>query len=103
MVQWLGLGAFTAMGLGSIPGRGTKILQASQGSWEKKKAQGRRPWEDRDRDWSYAVVSQGMPVATRSSKDSPLDPLEGVQPCQYICYICVHSLFITIIYIYTHT
>ena len=26
-VQWLGLGAFTAVGLGSIPGWGTKILQ----------------------------------------------------------------------------
>ena len=29
-VQWLGLGAFTAMGLGSIPGQGTKIPQAVQ-------------------------------------------------------------------------
>ena len=28
MVQWLGLGAFTAVGLGSIPGWGTKIPQA---------------------------------------------------------------------------
>ena len=28
-VQWLGLGAFTARGPGSIPGRGTKILQAA--------------------------------------------------------------------------
>ena len=37
-IQWLGLGAFTAMGLGSIPGQGTKILQASQGSWKKKKS-----------------------------------------------------------------
>ena len=27
-VQWLGLRAFTAMGLGSIPGPGTKISQA---------------------------------------------------------------------------
>ena len=27
-VQWLGLHAFTAKGLGSIPGRGTKIPQA---------------------------------------------------------------------------
>ena len=29
VVQWLGLCAFTAMGLGSIPGRGMKILQAA--------------------------------------------------------------------------
>ena len=26
--QWLRLGAFTAVGQGSIPGQGTKILQA---------------------------------------------------------------------------
>ena len=30
MVQWLGLGAFTAESLGSIPGRGTKIPQATR-------------------------------------------------------------------------
>ena len=30
MVQWLGLSAFTAGGLGSTPGQGTKILQAAQ-------------------------------------------------------------------------
>ena len=29
-VQWLGLCAFTAEGLGSIPGRGTKIPQAAR-------------------------------------------------------------------------
>ena len=26
--QWLGISVFTAMGPGSIPGQGTKILQA---------------------------------------------------------------------------
>ena len=36
-VQWLGLRALTAEGLGSIPGRGTKIPQATQGSQKKKK------------------------------------------------------------------
>ena len=30
MVQWLGFSTFTVRGLGSIPGWGTKILQASQ-------------------------------------------------------------------------
>ena len=30
VVQWLGLRAFTVEGVGSIPGRGTKILQAVQ-------------------------------------------------------------------------
>ena len=28
-VQWLGPGTFTASGLGSVPGKGTKILQAA--------------------------------------------------------------------------
>ena len=30
VVQWLGLRTFTAEGLGSIPGQGTKIPQAVQ-------------------------------------------------------------------------
>ena len=29
VVQWLGFRAFTAKGLDSVPGRGTKILQAT--------------------------------------------------------------------------
>ena len=37
VVQWLGLQAFTAKGMGSIPGRGTKILEAEQRSKKKKK------------------------------------------------------------------
>ena len=36
-VQWLGLGASTAGGQGSIPYWGTKILQAEQSSQKKKK------------------------------------------------------------------
>ena len=32
VVQWLGLGAFTAKGPGSIPGQGTKISQAWSGN-----------------------------------------------------------------------
>ena len=36
MVQWLGFHALTAEGLGSIPGRGTKI-PTSQGVWPPKK------------------------------------------------------------------
>ena len=37
-VQWLGLGAFTAEGPGSIPGWGAKIPQAVQrGQFKKKK------------------------------------------------------------------
>ena len=37
VVQWLRLGAFTAMGPGSIPGQGTKIAQAVWCSQKKKK------------------------------------------------------------------
>ena len=37
VVQWLGLSAFTAVGLGSTPGQGTKIRQAAQHSQKKKK------------------------------------------------------------------
>ena len=40
MVQWLGLCTFTAVGLGSIPGWGTKIQQAAMHSQKKKKL----PW-----------------------------------------------------------
>ena len=46
MVQWLGLGAFTSEGAGSIPGGGTKILHATQSGQIKKKRGGggkRRP------------------------------------------------------------
>ena len=36
MVHWLGLGAITAVGLASIPGWGTKILQAMDGTAKNK-------------------------------------------------------------------
>ena len=36
-VQWLGLGAFSAVAPGSIPGQGTKILQAAQRGQKEKK------------------------------------------------------------------
>ena len=37
VVQWLGLHAFTAMGPGSVPGWGTKILQTARCRQKKKK------------------------------------------------------------------
>ena len=37
VVQWLGLGAFTAEGPGLIPGQGTKISQVTQHGQKKKK------------------------------------------------------------------
>ena len=36
MVLWLGLRVFTAKGVGSIPGQGTKILQAAWCGQDKK-------------------------------------------------------------------
>ena len=45
VVQWLGLGTFTAVGSGSIPGRGTKIPQAVQCSQKKKKEKSIEPKE----------------------------------------------------------
>ena len=36
-VQWLGRGAYSARGLGSIPGQGTNILQAVKHSQKKRK------------------------------------------------------------------
>ena len=43
-VQWLGLRAFTAEGTGSIPGRGTRFLQAAQRGQKKKKKGGALDW-----------------------------------------------------------
>ena len=44
MVQWLGLYAFTAKGLGSIPGWGTKIQQAVWCGQKKKKKKTLNPY-----------------------------------------------------------
>ena len=42
VVQGLGLHAFTAKGAGSVPGWGTKILQATHGAAKKKKNESSR-------------------------------------------------------------
>ena len=42
MVQWLGLGTFTAMALGSNPSRGTKISQAAWHGQKKKEKKKRK-------------------------------------------------------------
>ena len=44
VVQWLGLGSFTAEDLGSIPGQGTKIPQATLLGRKKKKPRYKRGW-----------------------------------------------------------
>ena len=46
-VQWLGLLAFTAEGSGSVPGQGTKILQAMWRS-QKKKLYLNKSWKNKD-------------------------------------------------------
>ena len=43
MVQWLGPGAFTAGGLESIPGQGTKIPQATWHDQQQKQSGKRSP------------------------------------------------------------
>ena len=44
-VQWLGPGAFTAVVVGSVPGWGTKILQAAwHGQKKKKKKKRKMTW-----------------------------------------------------------
>ena len=46
------------------------------------------PGEERGRDWSHVARSQKTPGAIISWKrqlsDSPLEPPEGVQPCQHL-------------------
>ena len=64
VVQWLGLGAFTAKGLDSIPGQGTKIPQASLCSQIKKKDFGDQvqEWELRLSDpWSMSFPPSQHP------------------------------------------
>ena len=45
MVQWLGLRAFTAKGLGLIPGRGTKTLRANLGLLTHGTLELLQPWQ----------------------------------------------------------
>ena len=47
-VQWLGVGAFIAEGVGSIPGRGTKIPQAMQRSQKEKEKLKKKCSEDKN-------------------------------------------------------
>ena len=46
VVQWWGLGAFTAGGPGSIPGQGTNILQVAQCNQVKKKKDMNLFWKE---------------------------------------------------------
>ena len=67
VVQWLGLHAFTAGGLGSTPGQGAKILQAVQPKKKKKKIWPcrvivRTRWSARClSSWAMVVITGGKP------------------------------------------
>ena len=54
-------------------------------STEEETEKERRSCEDRGRNWSDAATSQGTPGTTRGWRrqgaESPLEPLEGAQPC----------------------
>ena len=56
--QWLGLHIFTAPGMGSIPGQGTKILRAMWYSPRKKERKKcGKLWADEKLDVVFLVVS----------------------------------------------
>ena len=59
VVQWLGLHIFTASGLGSIPGQGTKIPQAASHG-QKKKTNKIPDFTLRDMGSFQQLLSRGM-------------------------------------------
>lgn len=81
--------------------------------FEDRNTEGRRPYDDKNRDWSDVSTSQGTPRISRNHqnrevamKDSPLEHSEGAGPChhldlgllifravrEYICVILSHSV-----------
>ena len=67
MVQWLGLRTSNAGGMGSIPGRGTKIPHAAwrgkKKKKERKKLNGRKPWYlTKERDFPGGTVVKNPPA-----------------------------------------
>ena len=56
VVWWLGLSVFTAVDLGSIPGLGTKILQAMRQSQKKRKGKEKKEHND----YQYRLVLTGQ-------------------------------------------
>ena len=63
-VQWLGLCAFTAEGPGSIPGRGTKILQATWCSQIKKNKIKKNLLCVKDHAQCFTHISHVIPITT---------------------------------------
>ena len=92
-VQWLGLGAFTAEGLGSTPGQGTKILQAarcgplpaSPPPHKKKKERKKRKMDPERRFWEQPVSpTRSLVLCLSGFLNSPLviaDPCLNATLC----------------------
>ena len=69
-VQWLGLHAFTAVGLSSIPGQGTKILQAEHSKPKNKKQKKQKiRVESRIQSITYDMVSVFFQSKNSHQKD----------------------------------
>ena len=91
-VQWLGLHAFTAEGLGSIPGQGTKIPQAARRDEKKKEnfsmifPSSRTYSEPRI---TISNVNSGI-FAKRPHPSAPRSSMVFFLLCYHIC--CFHSL-----------
>ena len=61
LAQWLGLSAFTAVGSGSIPRWGTKILQAARCGWKQQQPQNKLTVDPK----KHRVLTTGSPGKSR--------------------------------------
>ena len=69
-VQWLGPGAFTAVVLGSVPGWGTKILQAA---WH-----GQKKKEKEEKKNDVALPSYGVFMSQQGARGSKWGNPDGI-------------------------
>ena len=72
MVQWLGLGTFTAWDPGSIPGQGTKIPKAAAQPKKKKKKK-----KEKFKRTSLAVQWLRLSASTAGGTGHGFDPWSG--------------------------
>ena len=88
VVQWLGLGACTAKGLGSIPGQGTKISQVFKSINQSIDANVRACSLSHVRLFAtpWTVAHQG-PLSVESSRQEYWSGLQILVPkrCKYVC------------------
>ena len=117
MAQWFRLHAPNAGGSGSIPGRGAKILQASQrGNWSVnlKKGKGKRnlraylpssgQWDRARCLWPQQHPHQEGDMTRRSPPPGPLGPLRAASPGPNVPKVCGQGMCIhTHTYRHTHT